>query len=154
MQMARAPNFSGYVGFDYNIPHREGGIRLSSNLKYTSSYVVTDPSIWGGEPLAAYLARLALDPTALPNNQQVFLNAGAAGAPYLSRASDQRARQGSFILLNASVTWTDPSGHFYARVWGNNLTNKIYRVHYRPSSSTNSPIGEPRTYGLTAGLKF
>jgi iron complex outermembrane receptor protein len=51
MQMARAPDFSGYIGFDYLIPKGEGGFRFAANLKYTSSYVVTNPSIWGGEPL-------------------------------------------------------------------------------------------------------
>ena len=151
LQMTRAPDFSGYVGFEYNIRNGDGGLRLAANVKYTSSYVVTDPSIWGGETDASYQARLALDPNAAPNNQQVFTAAGAAGQPYLDRAEEQRATQGAYALVNASVTWTDPTDHFYVRVWGNNLTNKTYAVHYRPSSRTYIPIGEPLTFGGTVG---
>lgn len=152
LQMARAPDFSGYVGFEYNVPNGDGGLRLAANLKYTSSYVVTDPAIWGGESDASYQAHKATDPT--PNNLQQFQAAGAAGQPYLDRANEQRARQGAYALVNASVTWTDPTGHTYIRIWGNNLTNKIYKVHYRPSSRTYAPIGEPLTFGGTVGYKF
>jgi iron complex outermembrane receptor protein len=148
-QMSRAPDFSGYVGFDYLIPQGDGGLRLAANLKYTSSYVVTNPSIWGGENLAAYNARLAADPKALPNNL-----ASLAGTPYAGRANEQRARQGAYALVNASVTWTDPSDHYYVRIWGNNLTNKKYRVHFNPSSQTYTPIGEPLTFGGSVGFKF
>jgi iron complex outermembrane recepter protein len=31
MQMARAPNFSGFLGFEYNIPHGDGGLRFAAN---------------------------------------------------------------------------------------------------------------------------
>ncbi|MFA7602342.1 MAG: TonB-dependent receptor [Novosphingobium sp.] len=154
LQMTRAPDFSGYIGFEYNIPQGDGGLRFAANLKYTTSYVVTDPSIWGGETNASYQARLAVDPNAAPNNEQVFTAAGAAGAPYLDRASEQRARQGAYALINASVTWTDPTNHYYVRIWGNNLTNEKYAVHYRPSSRTYIPIGEPLTFGGTIGYKF
>jgi|GEM_PF-614147 len=149
LQMARAPDFSGFLGFDYNIPKGDGGLRLAANVKYTDSYVVTDPAIWGGEPTAAYNARKALDPNALPNN-----NALLAGSPFASSANDQRARQGSYATVNASITWTDPKGHNYIRLWGNNLTNATYRLHYRPGTATYIPVGEPITYGVTAGYKF
>lgn len=149
MQMARSPDFSGFIGFDYNIPQGEGGLRLSANVKYTDSYVVTDPAIWGGEPTASYNARKALDPDALPNN-----NALLGGTAYDSRSNDQRARQGAYAMVNASITWTDPGGHNYIRLWGNNLTDVTYRLHYRPGTATYIPVGEPRTYGVTAGYKF
>lgn len=150
LQMSRAPDFSAFLGFDYLIPQGDGGLRLAANAKYTSSYVVTNPSVWGGEVATAYNARRALDPTALPNNGAIL-----AGTPYADRANQQRARQGSFVMINASVTWTDPSDHYYVRLWGNNLTNEIYRTHYNPlSTGTYSPIGEPRTYGATIGAKF
>jgi iron complex outermembrane receptor protein len=149
MQMARAPDFTAFAGFDYLIPMGDGGIRLAANAKYTDSYVVSNPSIWGGGPLAAYNARKALDPNALPNNDAIL-----APPPYADRSNDQPARQGNYVLLNASVTWTDASDHYYVRVWGNNLTDVTYRTHYNPSSKTYSPVGEPRTYGVTLGYKF
>jgi iron complex outermembrane receptor protein len=148
-QMSRSPDFTGFVGIDYLIPKGDGGFRFAANLKYTTSYVVTNPSVWGGENLAAFQARQKLDPKAMPNNL-----ASLAGTPYASMANQQRAVQSGYALLNASVTWTDPSNHYYARLWGNNLTNIHYRVHYNPSSATYSPIGEPFTYGGTIGYKF
>jgi iron complex outermembrane receptor protein len=152
LQMSRAPDFTGYIGFDYYIRKGDGGFRFAANLKYTSSYVVTNPSVWGGEPLAAYQARVnaakaAGQPIPLPNN-----SVDLAGSPYAGRASEERARQPAFALLNASVTWTDPTDHYYVRLWGNNLTNVLYRQHYNPTGY--SPIAEPFTFGGTIGYKF
>jgi len=117
--------------------------------------------LWGGETLASYLARRAVNPNVLPNNAASpngVLGQSAigfiGGTPYESRASEQRARQGAFATLSASVTWTDPSDHYYVRVWGTNLTDVTYRVHYRPSSGTYIPIGEPMSFGGTIGCKF
>ena len=151
MQMARAPNFSGFLGFEYNIPHGDGGLRFAANVKYTDSYVVTNPSIWGGEPGATFNPRLLTDKNALPNNSALL-----GSTPFASRANEQRARQEAFALVNASVTWTDPTDHYFVRVWGNNLTNKFYRVHYNPlvGSGTYQPIGEPLSFGGTIGYKF
>ena len=152
MQIIRAPDFSGFIGFEYNIPRGEGGFRLAANLKYTSSYIVSDPAIWGGESQAAFTARtgLAAPTIATPSNNNAQLN----GTAYASSSNLPRAGQGGYALINASITWTDPTGHYYVRAWGNNLTNKTYAVHYRPSSRTYIPIGEPLTFGGTVGYKF
>ena len=152
LQMVRAPDFSGYIGFEYNIPMGEGGLKFAANVKYTSSYVVTDPSLWGGESPSAFTTRtgLAAPTVATPSLNSVQL----AGTSYSARSNEQRARQSGYALLNASVTWTDPSDHYFVRVWGNNLTNKTYFTHYRPSSRTYTPIGEPVTFGGTIGFKF
>jgi iron complex outermembrane receptor protein len=156
LQMARAPDFSGFLGFDFNIPNGDGGLRFSANVKYSASYVVTNPSVWGGD--ATYNARIVdADPSnnGPPVNTQIFTAAGAAGAAFVSRASEQRARQGAFALVNASVTWTDPSDHYYVRVWGNNLTDVKYRTHFNPlASGTYQPIAEPLSFGGTIGYKF
>ncbi len=161
LQMSRAPNFAAFFGFDYKVPMGDGGLLFAANIKYTDSYVVTNPSVWGGEPLTAYSCKNGSLPQSnaacaavpfvsanyLPNN-----SIDLAGSPYASRANEQRARQTKFALLNASVTWTDPGDHFYARFWGNNLTNQYYRQHYNPVGYT--PIAEPRTFGGTVGYKF
>jgi iron complex outermembrane receptor protein len=153
LQMSRAPDFTGFVGFDYNIPNGEGGLRFSANLKYTTSYVVTNPSIWGGD--RTYNARIGdADPSnnGPPVNTEVFTGTAFAGS---ARASEQRARQGAYALVNASVTWTHSSGSYYVRVWGNNLGDVKYRTHYNPlSAGTYSPIGEPLSFGGTIGYKF
>jgi iron complex outermembrane receptor protein len=150
--MVRAPDFSGYFGFEYNVRKGEGGWLFAANVKYTSSYAVTDPSIWGGESQAAFTARTGLLVPTIdhPSNNNAQLN----GTAYVGSSSIERARQGAYALVNASVTWTDETGHLYVRLWGNNITNKTYFVHYRPSSRTYTPIGEPATYGGTIGVKF
>ncbi|MBV1687808.1 TonB-dependent receptor [Novosphingobium sp. G106] len=147
LQMPRAPDFSGFVGFDFNIPNKDGGLRFAANLKYTTSYVVTDPSVWGGDP--NYVAKHTANPSYTPDNTALL-----AGTPYVSFASKERARQAAYALVNASVTWTDPTNHYYVRAWGNNLTNITVKTHYRPSASTYIPVGEPVTYGGTVGFKF
>jgi len=152
LQMARAPDFTGFLGFEYNIPHGDGGLKFAANVKYTSSYVVTNPSVWGGDPTWTTAS------TTAPDNTKLFTTgaAGAAGgAQYVGSASVERARQSAYALLNASVTWTDPSNHYYVRVWGNNLTDVTYKTHYNPlSNGTYAPIGEPLTFGGTIGFKF
>lgn len=127
LAMSRAPDFTGTFGVDYNIPYKDGGLRVAANLRYTSRYVLTNPSVWGANP----------------------------GVP-IERQREQRFTQPGFALLGASVTWTEPSGHFYGRVWGNNLTDHRYRLHYTGSSTygTYSPMAEPRTVGVTLGAKF
>lgn len=49
-QMARAPDFSGNIGVDYTAPLSGGSLRVSGNLYYTDSFVVSNPSLYG--PLA------------------------------------------------------------------------------------------------------
>ena len=141
LQMARAPTFTGNIGGDYMIPIGEGGIRLAANVKYTTSYVVTNPSIWcQGTPLTISSVTYSYDCSSVP----------------AARQREQRFREGAFALVSASITWTDPSDHFYVRGWVNNLTDHRYRLHYSGTSSfgTYSPMAEPRVFGGTIGFKF
>ena len=148
LQMSRAPDWNAFLGFDYTIPQGDGGFRISANAKYTSSYVVTNPSVWGGD--RTYNTRVPTNPNAVPDSTELL-----AGMPHVGRASQQRARQSGYVLVNASVTWTDPSDSYFVRVWGNNLTNEKFRTHYNPlASGTYAPISEPMTYGATIGCKF
>ena len=63
--MSRAPDFTGFLGFDYNIPNGDGGLRFAANVKYTTSYVVTNPSVWGGDTTYN-----PADPSVLPRQYQ------------------------------------------------------------------------------------
>ena len=148
LQMSRAPDFTAFAGFDYLIPAGDGGIRIAANVKYTSSYVVTNPSIWGGW----------VTNTASPLYSAANVGKNDAllrGTAFADRANEQRARQSAYALVNASITYTDPSGHYYGKIWGNNLTNFKYRTHYNPlSTGTYSPIAEPLSFGGTIGYKF
>ena len=123
-QMVRSPNFSGNIGFDYEMPLADGKLRLSSNGTYSSSYVPNNPSLYG--PLAA---------PALQNKQ--------------------RFRQGQYFLVNAQVSWTDPTDHLTLTIFGNNLTNKAYRLTYNGGFFGDyGTKSQPVTYGATAAYKF
>ncbi len=91
LQMARAPSFTGFLGFDYNIPDGDGGLRFAANVKYTTSYVVTNPSVWGGELASSTRARICrcqIRPTTAPARSMTEV---AAGAPYGPRQRAARA---------------------------------------------------------------
>lgn len=49
-QMARSPDFSGNLGIDYEAPLAGGELLLATNVSYTDSYVINNPSLFG--PLA------------------------------------------------------------------------------------------------------
>jgi iron complex outermembrane receptor protein len=53
-QLPRAPNFSGFIGGDLDVPLPYGGLLISVNVPFTASYVVNNPSLYG--PLAGSLA--------------------------------------------------------------------------------------------------
>jgi iron complex outermembrane recepter protein len=141
LQLPRAPDFSAFFGADYTAELGFGSLRFAANVKYTDSYVVTNPSVWC-DPTAR-------TPTGAPSN-----TAGCALVP-AERQRKQRFREGNYALVNASVQWTDPTDHYYVRVFGTNLTDHRYRLHYTGTGTgTYSPMAEPRTYGVTVGYKF
>jgi iron complex outermembrane receptor protein len=145
-QMSRAPDFVANLGADYLAEVGFGSLLFAANMKYTTSYVVTNPAVWCDvtSPSTATIGGVVTPSSTI-----------CAGIPE-DRRDKQRFRQDGYLLLNASITWTDPSDHFYARIWGNNLTDEKYVMHYTGNSSfgSYSPMAEPMTYGLTAGYKF
>ncbi len=54
--MPRSPNFSGNVNVDYTIPSSIGEFALSANATFSTSYVVSNPSLYG--PAAGALANV------------------------------------------------------------------------------------------------
>ena len=59
-------------------------------------------------------------------------------------------------LVNASVTFRPPSGRWWLRAFGKNLTNEEYRVGELPVANlwVMSFYGAPRILGLEAGMDF
>lgn len=141
-QLIRSPDWSAFVGFDYLIPMGEGGIKFAGNLKYTDSYIPSNPSIWGGKSLLGSGGVSSTDVL--------------AGTTEAGRSGEQRFVQKGYVLINGSVTWTDPSDTYFVRIWGNNLTDKRYLSHYSGTTSFGSYANqaEPRTYGVTVGARF
>ena len=134
-EMARAPEFSANFGADYNWQLPFGSLLMATNVSYSDSYVINNPSLFGGTTSAA---------------------GGGLPAGAIVPGTDQRYRQDSLTLVNASLTWTDPDGHFSIGVFGNNLTDEEYRVTYSGTSSFGDygTMAEPQTYGMRLGYKF
>jgi outer membrane receptor protein involved in Fe transport len=62
-------------------------------------------------------------------------------------------------VMNAQVTLNAPDGNWYVGAWVKNVFDKTYVTgEYLTSSSsglyTNAFLGDPRTYGVSAGVKF
>lgn len=75
----------------------------------------------------------------------------AAGA--LARV--QRYRIPKYMLLNAWLSWTDPSEKFTLAAYANNIANKDYFFRYDGNASGDYKIiGSPRAYGAEIELKF
>jgi iron complex outermembrane receptor protein len=69
--------------------------------------------------------------------------------------SDNRLRQSSYDVLNASVEWSAPKNAWGIRLWGRNLTG----THYCACESATTLIDScapapPRTYGMTLSANF
>ena len=91
----------------------------------------------------------------LPGGSLLALNATYYFSSRFYGAPDNISYQPSYGLVNAAVTWSDPSGHFSARVWGKNLANALYTTTILESTTGNAfSYGDPRTYGLTLRYQF
>ena len=64
--------------------------------------------------------------------------------------ADERIKQGSFVLLNSRISWTNATGGFRASLYGTNLTKEKYFPACRcgESGGDNGTYGEPRRYGV------
>jgi iron complex outermembrane receptor protein len=63
--------------------------------------------------------------------------------------------QKSFTVVNSSITYHAPSDAYFVRLWGNNLTfAKYLNFESRTGAGDFGNYADPRTYGLTIGLKF
>jgi iron complex outermembrane recepter protein len=123
-QMSRAPDLSANLSVDYSVPVADGELRLSGNVKYSDSFVISNPSLFG--PLA---------PAAIANKQRYRQSAYTVVDGEITWFSpDQKYWIGLFgkNLTNKSY-----------RLSYNGATFGDY--------STKAP---PITYGVKAGYKF
>ena len=68
---------------------------------------------------------------------------------------ENRLRQPSYGVLDASVKWTSPDERYDVRLWGRNLTDQVYALQTNSVDSGDNRNAAPgRTFGLTAGLHF
>jgi iron complex outermembrane recepter protein len=78
-----------------------------------------------------------------------YYNSGFAWDP------DNRLRQSSYDILNASVDWGVASSAWGIRLWGRNLTRTQYCA-FETASALNDACSPapPRTYGMTLSARF
>ena len=68
---------------------------------------------------------------------------------------DNRLKQHSFHLINASLTWTEPSGRVSLQGFARNLGGKYYFVSAANGAGNDVYVpGAPRTYGLKLRYHF
>jgi iron complex outermembrane recepter protein len=77
------------------------------------------------------------------------------GHGQVAPSSPSNNKQATLDLINSSVTWTAPSGHWHAQVWGRNLTGeKYWAFALQDAFTTQYSANSPRTYGVTVGMHF
>ena len=146
-----------------------GGLGLN-HARYTnfSNSPISDPQ--GGSPSSVGSAKgnslpLAADFTAnatlsytVPVGGGTLIGSGnILYSSGYALASDNAIRQPRFAQLGTTLTWNSPDDRLSIGVFGKNLTNKriISSATNVPSVGTQAFLyGQPRTYGLTAGVKF
>lgn len=69
--------------------------------------------------------------------------------------SDNRLEQDSYSLINAQITWSDPSDSIYVGLYGRNLGDEEYS-NWNLASELGDFISAaaPQTYGVKVGKKF
>ena len=70
-------------------------------------------------------------------------------------APDNELSQPGYGLFNASILWASAHDGWTARLWGKNLTDRIYTMSLNQAPGTTAvAYAAPRTYGVTVGKKF
>jgi iron complex outermembrane recepter protein len=93
---------------------------------------------------------------------QVGADATYSSTYYTGEVPYPSGRVAPMVMVNAQIQYTDPSDHWYAKVYGQNLTNHHYIENYTtqptaPGSYAFFSIGvdaKPVTWGIAIGRKF
>ncbi|MGE4432184.1 MAG: TonB-dependent receptor [Sphingobium sp.] len=68
---------------------------------------------------------------------------------------DNRLRQKSYNILNASIGWESSDRQLYARLWTQNLLNEqYYSIALEEGLGDHGSPAPPRTYGIKFGVRF
>jgi iron complex outermembrane receptor protein len=77
---------------------------------------------------------------------------------FFDQFNDPAVAQNALTLINARLGYTSPSGRWDASVFGNNLTDKAYRVASYQIDVTGGNIlsfmAPPRTWAVQIGVRF
>lgn len=76
---------------------------------------------------------------------------------YFNIYQDPALRQGAYGLINAGIGWESGDEHWYAELYGRNLTDKLYAqtmLRNDPLTGTKRFWGAPRTVGIRVGYRW
>jgi iron complex outermembrane receptor protein len=66
---------------------------------------------------------------------------------------DDRLKEPSYTLLDASIKWTSLDGRYDVRLWGNNLSNTTYYSYITDGGVGDiASVTAPRMFGVSAGV--
>ena len=130
------PNAVAYVpngkGEYASVPFDGAG----SQLQYTERFMGTLSADYG---IPTDIGRFALDGSlSYHSGTQFDVQGLTVQAPY--------------ALVNASLTWTAPSGRWDIKLWSQNLTNREYASLFSSNILMLYSVAPPRTYGIRFGF--
>ncbi len=76
---------------------------------------------------------------------------------YFELFNNEDLAQGKYALANARLTYATAEGRFAVSIWGKNIFDRLYRTAGVDGTGLGflaHYIGEPRTYGASATIKF
>lgn len=138
-------NYPGYIVGVPGDPTAPGNTGI--NVDALGNQLQRAPK-WVGTFAADYNKQLASGGK-VSANANVYYNGGYYWDP------TNTIRQKRYALLNGSVGYTLPDGHWSVNAYASNLTNKHYQtVEYRIVFGTLVTDAMPRTYGLSVAYQF
>lgn len=136
--------------------------------KYTQTFVFDGVNVDGNQlPLAPKLTSTIGVNYTIRGLGDGVLALGADGRYsskiYWDPANTERVAQGAYFVTNADATYTfGAAGQYAISVWGKNLANRFYLAYALATQQPNqgglgldyTNPAEPRTFGITATMKF
>src|SRR5882757_4521381 len=131
--------------FFFSCPGKSTGV---CSLSATGNQLPQTPTATGTLNVD-YRQPLTHDAGALTYTLNTVVNSSSYYAP------NNEIRQPGYALLNGSILWTAANDGYTVRLWGKNLTDKIYAFNVNQSpGAVAASYAPPRTYGITVGKKF
>jgi len=91
----------------------------------------------------------------LPGGGHLGLNATYSYSDGYVFSPDNILRQPAFSMVNAAISWTAPGDRFTTTLWGKNLSNEaVANAILESALGSLAAYQQPRTYGVTVGVKF
>jgi iron complex outermembrane receptor protein len=141
---------------------------LAPNPLNPAGYTSTNPADALLEDLSGNRTRMSpewsinVNPSydfALANGGSLTLSANAIykDKQYHTEFNDERLASDAYTMIDANILYTSPGGTYTLNLWGKNLTDEFVWAGSYAVASTRT-IGAtqlpPRTYGITAGVRF